>query len=138
MTVEPGYCYEQAKGMAQMGYKLVPIGVGKKYPPIQKWQEEATDDDKTITGWFKSQRNGLGWAMGLQPNGMYLVAIDIDGEEGGVRVHQAGDRTPRVGGRLQAHRPTGHRLERRPLHLLDAVRDSQQRQAVRRPHRHPG
>lgn len=79
---EPGYCLDQAIDMASKGYKIVPIAPGAKYPKLRAWQEEATDDLATVAGWMKGN-NGVGWAMGNQPNGMHLFALDIDGEVGG-------------------------------------------------------
>jgi len=68
--------------MASKGYKLVPIAPGEKYPKVKAWQDAATDDLATVAGWTKGS-NGVGWAMGNQPNGMHLFALDIDGEIGG-------------------------------------------------------
>jgi len=55
---------------------------GKKYPPIQAWQDAATDDLVQVAQWLAETNCGIGWAMGLQPNGKYLFCLDIDGDLG--------------------------------------------------------
>jgi len=75
---DKGYSLETGLQMGALGFKMVPIRPGAKYPNIKEWQKEATDDEATIRGWFTNTRNGIGWAMGRQPNGMNLVTVDVD------------------------------------------------------------
>jgi len=76
---------EAALQMGENGYRVVPIGAGQKFPPIQEWQKQATDDQQTLERWFASHPEwGLGWKMGLQADGRYLVAVDVDVKSGGV------------------------------------------------------
>jgi hypothetical protein len=75
---------DYALAMGRLGFKIAPIGKGTKFPPMKRWQEAATDDPATINNWFKGlyRDNGVGWAMGQQPNGRFYFAIDIDHHPG--------------------------------------------------------
>lgn len=74
----------EALQLAELGYKIVPIPPGEKYPKgLGAWQERATDDITTVTEWWEANpQAGIGWAMGRQPNGMNLAAIDVDVVDG--------------------------------------------------------
>ena len=74
---------EQALGLGALGYKIVPIPVGEKFPKgIPAWQEKATNDELQIQNWWGQGERGIGWAMGRQPNGMNVVAVDVDVNDG--------------------------------------------------------
>jgi hypothetical protein len=47
---------------------------------MQAWQVAATSDPEILTNWFTRlyQDHGVGLAMGHQPDGRQLVAIDVD------------------------------------------------------------
>lgn len=78
-----GYAYRTAVELAKRGYKVIPIPAGFKYPKgFGKWQDIATNDLDTIKGWFEHTTHGIGLAMGRQPNGKFLFAVDVDGEPG--------------------------------------------------------
>jgi hypothetical protein len=78
-----GCALAAALELAEAGYKLVPIPRGFKYPKgFGRWQEIATNDADTITGWLDGNDHGIGLAMGEQPNGKHLFAVDVDGDEG--------------------------------------------------------
>ncbi len=83
MSVERGYALAQAEHFASRGYKLVPIAAGCKYPKgLPNWQEEASAHPAKIKRWFAMTDNGIGWAMGRQPNGSFVFAVDVDGDAG--------------------------------------------------------
>jgi hypothetical protein len=75
---------EQARLMAEHALRLVPIGVGQKHPPIERWQEQATSDIDIHESWWGPHPEwGVGWKMGLQDDGRWLFAIDVDPAKGG-------------------------------------------------------
>ena len=83
LEASQGYSLETALELAALGYKLVPIPAGFKYPKgFGKWQQIATSNEYQIRSWFAETTHGIGWAMGKQPNGKFLFAIDVDGEPG--------------------------------------------------------
>ena len=69
-----------ALAYAQAGLRVLPIMKGTKRPPMQSWVEAATTDGDTIRNWFTGiyKDAGVGLAMGRQPNGTMLFALDID------------------------------------------------------------
>ena len=67
-----------ALAYAAVGIKVIPIKPNSKHPRIPKWQEVATTDNTQITDWFNGTEQGIGLALGPQPNGDNLFAIDID------------------------------------------------------------
>lgn len=78
-----GYALDRALEMGALGYKLVPIAPGEKYPKgLGRWQDQATNRLAKLKQWFALTENGIGWAMGEQPNGTFVFAVDVDGEEG--------------------------------------------------------
>jgi hypothetical protein len=84
-TTEGTDSLQAALAMGSLGYKIVPIPPGEKYPKgLTEWQKKATDDEAQITDWWGKGERGIGWAMGRQPNGEYLVAIDVDVADGKV------------------------------------------------------
>ena len=83
LEASQGYSLETALELAALGYKLVPIPAGFKYPKgFGKWQQIATNNEYQIRSWFAETTHGIGWAMGKQPNGKFLFTIDVDGPEG--------------------------------------------------------
>ena len=72
------YALEFAIRMAEAGLRVVPIKAGAKYPDVTEWQTKATDDPSIVRGWLANSKRGVGWAMGRQPNGWNVVAIDVD------------------------------------------------------------
>lgn len=77
-AVEVGYALDGGLRLGALGYRVVPIGPGAKHPDITKWQTKATDDEATIRGWLEGTKRGVGWAMGMQPNGANLFTVDVD------------------------------------------------------------
>jgi hypothetical protein len=82
MTAEPNtnHNYEAALQIAATGLKVVPIKPGYKYPPLASWQKAATTDPKTIKSWWTGlyRNHGVGIALGTQPDGRNIFAVDID------------------------------------------------------------
>lgn len=72
--------HANALRLAALGLRVLPIKVGGKHPPMNAWQHAATDDPAKIGNWYRGlYRNaGTGFAMGPQPCGKYLFAIDVD------------------------------------------------------------
>ena len=72
-----------AETYAALGWRVVPIKDGAKYPDLKRWQEEATDDLETIRGWFADRPNrGVGVATG-EGSGLWVLDVDIaDGKRG--------------------------------------------------------
>ena len=68
-----------ALDLAQMGFHVIPIQPGKKYPGIPEWQKLATTNQDTIRSWFTGPytNHGLGIAPNLYLNS-YLFIVDID------------------------------------------------------------
>ncbi len=76
---------DQALTLGALGYKIIPVPKGEKYPKgLSEWQKKATNDETQIYDWWGTGEAGIGWAMGHQPNGDYLVAIDVDVSDGKV------------------------------------------------------
>lgn len=71
---------ECAIAYASCGIRTLPIKPGEKRPPMQAWQDAATTDRNTITNWFRGlyEGHGVGLAMGRQPDGRILFAVDVD------------------------------------------------------------
>lgn len=82
-TPDDSSALDQALALGALGYKIVPLPPGEKYPKgLSKWQERATNDADQIMDWWGTGEAGIGWAMGRQPNGMNLAAIDVDVVDG--------------------------------------------------------
>ena len=70
---------EEALRLAALGLRVVPIGAGQKYPWLDQWQRRATDDPVTVRQWWSRRPDsGVGLAMGDQPCGRHLFALDFD------------------------------------------------------------
>jgi hypothetical protein len=71
---------DHAIAYAAAGIRVLPIKPGQKRPPMNSWQHAATIDPKTIHNWWNGlyKDNGVGLAMGEQPDGRHLFALDID------------------------------------------------------------
>ncbi|MGA1111950.1 MAG: bifunctional DNA primase/polymerase, partial [Ilumatobacteraceae bacterium] len=72
--------HQHALRYAELGLKTLPIRPGGKHPPMRSWQHAATNDTTTIDNWFLGlySKCGVGIALGTQPNGQHLFALDID------------------------------------------------------------
>src|SRR5215471_17220936 len=77
--------YVAACTLAMKGYRLIRLRPGTKIPFDDGWPEIATNSAEMIDRWFMQpdQAFNLGLACGPQPNGMNLLAIDIDPKNGG-------------------------------------------------------
>lgn len=102
---------KEALLMAGVHLAVLPIGAGTKFPPFDEWQHQATDVVAVLEDWWPNGSNrGVGWKMGLQPDGRSLFAIDVDVAKGGkgsmqdlvrefgLRDELAGTVTARTGG----------------------------------------
>ncbi len=71
---------DHAKTLATCQLRVLPIRPGGKHPPMSSWQHAATCDPAVITNWYTGlyHSHGVGIAMGLQPDGRRLFAVDID------------------------------------------------------------
>jgi hypothetical protein len=69
-----------ARLYAGAGIRVLPIKPGTKRPPLNGWQKIATTDPATIDEWWGNgyADHGVGLAMGLQPDGRRLFALDVD------------------------------------------------------------
>lgn len=69
-----------ALAYAAAGIRVLPIRPGGKHPPMKSWQHAATVDPATIANWWNGlyRDHGVGLAMGTQPDGRHLFAIDLD------------------------------------------------------------
>jgi hypothetical protein len=66
---------------AACGLRVLPIKPGTKRPPMREWVEAATNDPDMIRNWFTEplyRDHGIGLAMGRQPNGLFVFALDVD------------------------------------------------------------
>ena len=71
---------DQAKAIAAAGLRVLPIKIGAKHPPMASWQTAATVEPAKIDNWWNGLYNkcGIGIALGPQPNGHNIFAIDLD------------------------------------------------------------
>jgi hypothetical protein len=65
---------------AGAGLRVLPIKPGFKRPPMASWQHAATHEPAKISAWYTGlyRDAGVGIALGPQPDGRYLFAVDID------------------------------------------------------------
>jgi hypothetical protein len=79
-TPHPVTPLEHAHAYAAAGIRVLPIKPGEKRPPMASWQHAASTDTKIINNWFNGlyTTHGVGLAMGPQPDGRWLFALDID------------------------------------------------------------
>lgn len=72
--------HSHAHHYAANNLRVIPIRPGGKYPPVPEWQNAATTDPNTIDHWWTTEypNHGVGLAMGPQPDGRNLIAVDID------------------------------------------------------------
>ena len=71
---------DQARAIAATGLRVLPIKPGRKNPPMASWQTAASVDERTIAAWWNGlyRDHGIGIAMGPQPDGRNVFALDID------------------------------------------------------------
>jgi replicative DNA helicase len=74
---------DHAARYAALDLRVIPIKPGGKYPAgFARWQDEATTDAATVREWWGSGGRfagyGVGLAMGPQPDGRNLFAVDLD------------------------------------------------------------
>ena len=75
---------EVADLMGEAGFRTLWIKPGSKAPGLVDWPNKASSDGQDHVDWFERHpERGLGWAMGPQDNGRFLVALDIDIVHGG-------------------------------------------------------
>lgn len=69
---------------ASHGLRVVPIGPGKKYPPMDGWQNVATTDTTVIRSWWTGLYRGHGVGIATGPgSGVWVLDVDIaDGKAG--------------------------------------------------------
>lgn len=112
---------ELALRYAELGVRVLPIRPGTKHPPMASWQHAATVDPRTIHNWWNGlyKGAGVGLAMGTQPDGRHLVAVDLDRHDPEADGVATLDELEHVHGRLPAtwHALTGNG----GVHLIYAV-----------------
>jgi len=71
---------DQAKAIAAAGLRVLPIKIGAKHPPMASWQLAATVEPPKIDNWWNGlyTKCGIGIALGPQPDGRNIFAIDLD------------------------------------------------------------
>ena len=74
---------EAALAYGRRGFKVFPCLPGQKVP-AGRWKELASADEAEIRAMFTDPRFNIGLACGPQPNGINLLAIDVDAHHGGV------------------------------------------------------
>ena len=83
VTADPTTPYDHALAYAALGLRVVPIARGRKHPPLDNWQRLATDNPTIIAEWWQTWADaGVGLALGDQPYGRHLFAIDLDVSNG--------------------------------------------------------
>ena len=83
-VVEPDVLH-WARHYAHHGLHVIPIGPGKKHPPLPAWQKAATTDPDTITAWWTGlyRNHGIGIATGH--NGLFVIDLDRHGTANGIQ-----------------------------------------------------
>ncbi len=82
--------YEAAVRMGLAGYKIIRVSRRSKVPFDKDWVNLATNSAIQIDEWFGNGGDfNLGLACGMQPNGLNIVAIDIDPKNGGLETWAA-------------------------------------------------
>jgi hypothetical protein len=80
-AAQPESTLDHALAYGACGLRVLPIKPGTKRPPMNEWVEAATADLDLIRNWFTEKLyrdHGVGLAMGQQPNGRFIFALDID------------------------------------------------------------
>jgi len=69
-----------ALSYAALNLRVLPIAPGTKRPPMNEWTAAATADTDMIRNWFTGMyaKCGVGLAMGRQPDGRFIFAVDVD------------------------------------------------------------
>lgn len=78
---DPSSALWMALTYAKWGLRVLPIKPGTKRPPMREWVEAATTDPVIIRNWFTEplyRDHGVGLAMGRQPDGRFVFALDVD------------------------------------------------------------
>ena len=93
---------DQARAIAAAGLRVLPIKPGEKFPPMKSWQHAASVEDRTIDSWWNGlyRNHGIGIAMGPQPDGRNVFALDIDDHDPARNGHDALDDLEAVHGAL--------------------------------------
>jgi hypothetical protein len=74
----------RALHLARAGFVVFPCRQGDKRPATNNGLLDASAEEATIRRWFGNDRGfNLAVACGPQPNGVNLLAIDIDPKNGG-------------------------------------------------------
>jgi hypothetical protein len=73
---------EEAIKLAELGIRVIPIKPGQKYPPMQAWQDKASNDIHVVNDWWTAQYSGygIGIATGQTKHGRIFV-LDVDDRE---------------------------------------------------------
>ncbi len=76
---------EMALALARAGFLVFPCRAHDRRPATINGFKDATTDEPTIRRWFENNPHlNLAISCGPQPNGLNLVAIDVDAQSGGL------------------------------------------------------
>jgi len=80
----PDPVIDAALEYAARGWRVLPIGPGKKSPPMDAWQHAATTDPATITAWWTGLYRGYGIGIATgEASGLFVLDVDTDGGKRG-------------------------------------------------------
>ena len=80
-----GEMLAEAIAYAKAGLRIFPLRPLSKEPAIKAWQDLATAETVMIERWFGERPSAnIGLACGPQPNGLNVLAIDLDPQHGGL------------------------------------------------------
>ncbi len=75
-----------ALAYASLGWQVIPITPGKKYPPMKDWPSVATDDIEQIREWWDTggafTDHGIGIVTG-PASGFWVLDVDVSGDKRG-------------------------------------------------------
>src|SRR5262245_46328069 len=82
---DPSTVLALALQYAACGLRVLPIKPGLKRPPMNEWEKAATTDVDIIGNWYTGMyaKHGVGLAMGPQPDGRVIFALDVDEHDPG-------------------------------------------------------
>lgn len=78
-AVPTGDPHNEARQLADLGWRIVPIAPGKKTPHLDRWQHAATDDLELINNWWNGMYRGHG--VGIRTGWIgddCLFVLDVD------------------------------------------------------------
>ncbi|MEM7342459.1 MAG: bifunctional DNA primase/polymerase [Actinomycetota bacterium] len=72
-----------AEAYVSLGWRVVPITPGRKYPPLKAWQDAATDDLDTVREWWRGPYSDHGVGILAGPDsGFWVLDVDTGNKDG--------------------------------------------------------